>query len=43
MDFTKLMCVRQNMNSDKGGGRVKKFLIFSDMGGGGVSQFLILG
>ena len=33
MGFTKLIEVCQNMISDKGGGRVSQFLIFSDKGG----------
>ena len=35
MGFTKLIGVRQNMISDKGGGGVSQFLIFSDKGGEG--------
>ena len=35
MGFTKLIGVLQNMISDKGGGGVSHFLIFSDKGGRG--------
>ena len=41
MGFTKMIGVRQNMISDKGG--LANFWFFSDKGGGGASQFLIFG
>ena len=35
MGFTKFIEMRQNMISDKGGGGVSQFMIFSDKGGRG--------
>ena len=43
MGFIKLIGVRQNMISDKGGRGVSLFLIFTDKEGGRVSHFLIFG